>query len=422
MRDEFRASLMAETLDNALKLPVYAQAVTPSPAGVRLTDFPLTDKAWIADMGWSMTDPGQTVAAITCTSATSGDISFRVVTTAERAYREKFFDDVAAAQHDDVAAAQHTGPAPREVQLLVGRRPGDGPSVVRSGSELAVQVHLDHESGRRQTAAFLTQDYSRLGMCPRVGRIVLTPTNLVTLTAYLLASGVQPCELGVREIVLSGEQASSAIELWAVSLWEGTRLFDRYGLSEIFGGATRSARCGAFHTDIHVHPEFLRSDGTAAQPGEMATLVLTELYPFTQAQPLIRYSTGDLVRRVECECGLTDSFHYLSRRSRAVLNQTRDDVVLNDGIARNTWADLVLHELADICRPELANAAVVVTPDNDSPEQAGVVVRTMLPAPFDLQAAFIAALSRLPVIHTSVAFEIREYIDNDRWPQTPTKS
>lgn len=414
MRDAFRANLVPGTLDNALKLPMYAQALTPSPGGVRLTDFPLTDKAWIADMGWSTADPDPKVAAITCSSASSGDISFRVVTTAERAYREKFFDDV--------AAAQHTGPAPREVQLLVGRRPGDGPSVVRSGSELAVQVHLDHEPGRLQTAAFLTQDYSRLGMRPRVGRIVLTPTNLVTLTAYLLSSGVQPRELGVREIVLSGEQASSSIELWASNLWEGTRLFDRYGLSEIFGGATRSARCGAFHTDIHVHPEFLRSDGTPAQPGEMATLVLTELYPFTQAQPLIRYSTGDLVRRVECECGLTDSFHYLSRRSRAVLNQTRDDVILNDGIARNIWANLVLHELADICRPELANAAVVVTPDNDSPEQADVVVRTMLPAPLDLQASFIAALSRLPVIHTSVAFEIREYIDFDRWPRTPTKS
>jgi phenylacetate-coenzyme A ligase PaaK-like adenylate-forming protein len=75
----------------------------------------------------------------------------------------------------------------------------------------------------------------------------------------------------------------------------GAQVIDRFSMSEVFGGATQSALCGWWHFDPYVIPEVVSQGGEPLAEG-VGLLVLTALYPFQEAQPLVRYSTGDLVR------------------------------------------------------------------------------------------------------------------------------
>ena len=56
-------------------------------------------------------------------------------------------------------------------------------------------------------------------------------------------------------------------------------------------------------------------DGHRVNEGEVGELVLTELFPFTMMQPLIRYRTGDIVRCIKCSPEGEVSFQWLGRES-----------------------------------------------------------------------------------------------------------
>jgi phenylacetate-CoA ligase len=83
-----------------------------------------------------------------------------------------------------------------------------------------------------------------------------------------------------------------------------SRIFDYYSSSE---GAPFITQCPAGR--MHINPEsgiieFLRPDGTNAQPGEDAEMVVTSFYQRTV--PLIRYRIGDTAAFAEnqsCPCG-----------------------------------------------------------------------------------------------------------------------
>jgi len=84
----------------------------------------------------------------------------------------------------------------------------------------------------------------------------------------------------------------------------GCEVTNRYGCEEVGLIASECEQHRGLHLNAdHVLVEFLREDGTAAMPGEEASIVVTDLV--NRGMPLIRYRVEDLgvPSHQQCPCG-----------------------------------------------------------------------------------------------------------------------
>jgi phenylacetate-CoA ligase len=137
-----------------------------------------------------------------------------------------------------------------------------------------------------------------------------TPSYAWSLGETAKQQGIDPAkDLAINRIIVAGEPGGSisatrdAIEnLWAA------RVFDFYGLSDIFGACAGMCpeRDGLHLAEDHILVEVI--DPNTLEPvadGERGELVLTTLRK--TARPMIRFRTGDIgaVDREPCVCGRT---------------------------------------------------------------------------------------------------------------------
>jgi phenylacetate-CoA ligase len=144
-----------------------------------------------------------------------------------------------------------------------------------------------------------------------------TPTYALRLGEVAAEEGIDLKRSNVRVIVVAGEAGGSiaATRARIEQIWPGARVFDHHGMTEV-GAVTYE--CPVHPGNLHVmeqayFAEIIEpgSDQPAAegQPGE---LVLTPLGRI--ASPVLRYRTGDLVKRrtgngerqTACKCGRYD--------------------------------------------------------------------------------------------------------------------
>ncbi|WP_129310696.1 hypothetical protein [Streptomyces sp. L2] len=128
------------------------------------------------------------------------------------------------------------------------------------------------------------------------------PDDLMLLAAAVADGG--PLEPDRVQRVTSVADYLSRAQSRAIrsALAPSGQVVHRYSMSEVIGGATLCGTCDLFHFDAHVVPEVLSlTDDTPVGSG-VGRLVLTELHPFSQCQPFVRYETGDLVERRESPC------------------------------------------------------------------------------------------------------------------------
>lgn len=138
----------------------------------------------------------------------------------------------------------------------------------------------------------------------KVSTLVTTPSEAVSLADAIFRSGVNPNAFSLRRMILVGEPPAPEIrenltERLHVETWV------HYGLSEVPGPAM-AFECPA-HEGLHLHEDHFLAEIVDPETGDVhpgdaeGELVLTTLA--ARAFPLLRFRTGDRVKRISAPCG-----------------------------------------------------------------------------------------------------------------------
>ena len=137
-----------------------------------------------------------------------------------------------------------------------------------------------------------------------------TPSYAWYLGETAIKEGINPkTALNIQRIFVAGEPGGSIPETRQriEALW-GAKVYDYYGLSDIFGSCAGMCeeQDGLHWAEDHILVEVLDPDTQQpVAPGERGELVLTTLKK--TARPMIRFRTGDIVSFTDapCRCGRT---------------------------------------------------------------------------------------------------------------------
>ncbi|MGO7192931.1 hypothetical protein ACCT14_34050 [Rhizobium brockwellii] len=140
--------------------------------------------------------------------------------------------------------------------------------------------------------------------------------HILFFTSYLMEQGVDLSTYRMECINLTGGFLSVQMFEFLRDAWK-CPINIRFSMTETIGGATCIEPTSRFVLDPHLIGEVVDVDtGGLLQEG-VGALVLTNLYPFVQMQPLIRYQNGDLVRRIPSANGRL-VFDFLGRVKNAL--------------------------------------------------------------------------------------------------------
>jgi phenylacetate-CoA ligase len=287
--------------------PYYRQAFTV--AGVRPEDlreladlqrFPTLDKTTLRDRQLAVPPLGDIVAVpeleIVYICASSGSTG---VPTASPFTAQDFDDWI------DYEARQFwsSGLRPSDrychalnLSLFVG-----GPCVLGAQRLGALSVH----AGTLPAERLLT-----IARQFQVTALWTTPSYAWYLGEVAQKEGIDPRrDLAVQRLFVAGEPGGSIPQTRGriESLW-GAKVYDYYGLSDIFGSCAGMCeeQDGLHWAEDHIHWEVLEPDGgEPVAAGERGELVLTTLKK--AARPMVRFRTGDIVSFTTepCRCGRT---------------------------------------------------------------------------------------------------------------------
>ncbi len=121
--------------------------------------------------------------------------------------------------------------------------------------------------------------------------------HILLLTSYLIEQGINPRDLKLSGVTITGGFVARNWIQFLADSW-GCMVNDRFTLTEAIGGASRMHGTDVFEIDPHLVAELVDPDTENPATTPVGLLVLTNLYPFVQMQPLIRYTVGDLIRRI----------------------------------------------------------------------------------------------------------------------------
>lgn len=219
------------------------------------------------------------------------------------------------------------------------------------------------------------------------------PSSIYTVARYMKEnniSGIHPRAIITSSETLFDYQRETVEEVFKCSI------FDQYGSAEQVVFVSQCEK-GAYH----IHPEFgivefLKEDGSKAEPGEPAKLVCTG---FTNhAMPLMRYDIGDtgILSDKQCPCGR--NFPIIEQ----IVGRTDDILVTRDGrqIGRldPVFKGLQSIEEAQIVQEDYDKIKLRIVPGKSFKEQdAQIIVRELkkrLGTQIDIRTEILSEIPR----------------------------
>lgn len=126
-----------------------------------------------------------------------------------------------------------------------------------------------------------------------------TPSYLGELLVAARKHGAGPSDFPrLRRVDIGGEVLSPSLIDAARETFGVSVVNDLFGMTEVLPVTGRACNEGHLHHDINTgFVEYLDLEtGEPAEPGALATVVITPLFPYRDCMPVFRYDTRDVVR------------------------------------------------------------------------------------------------------------------------------
>jgi phenylacetate-CoA ligase len=130
--------------------------------------------------------------------------------------------------------------------------------------------------------------------------LATTPSYLAKLEQAARRRGMGPADFRLRNIDVGGEILSPSLAEAARETFGVTSIRDLFAMTEVAPVSGRTCSQGHLHFDINTGlVEYLDIEtGEPAEPGALATVVITPYFPYRDCMPVFRYDTRDVVRRL----------------------------------------------------------------------------------------------------------------------------
>ncbi|MFL6113414.1 MAG: phenylacetate--CoA ligase family protein [Catenulispora sp.] len=159
------------------------------------------------------------------------------------------------------------------------------------------------------------------------------PSYLGQVEAAARRRGLGPADFRLRRIDVGGEVLSPHLARAARETF-GAPANDLYGMTEVIPVTARTCSQSHLHHDINTGlVEYLDlATGEPAEPGAIATTVITPFFPYRECMPVFRYDTRDVVRRLDtatldCELAGMPATSPILGKAGQLIRLGPDDVV-----------------------------------------------------------------------------------------------
>lgn len=311
LRNEFKAELLADTFEYCRESVAYYNAswsrAGVSPSGPEdLSSLPILYKREVQKNPVEFVSRAVSITGYRCTSGTTARRMPIPICAEENEALRRFGRARSYASSPKIEA-----PLVLKVMPPVRRLGGNSSS---SGMGPVITTYLNFDAAAHRFSfdyvdhlmQCLTEPFPLANKEALVEILWTCPSFMVrTITDSLAHRNFDFEASSVTDIVCSGGIVTKALDKLVETAWKA-RLSAFYSLMEVVGSHARCSLTGDYHFDLLAYPEFLDpTTKTPVAPGEDGVLVLTSLYPFQQAQPMIRYWTGDIftLKNSPCACG-----------------------------------------------------------------------------------------------------------------------
>jgi len=161
-----------------------------------------------------------------------------------------------------------------------------------------------------------------------------SPSYLAELVLGARRRGMGPGDFRLRGIQAGGEVLSPSVAAAVSETFGVERVGDNFGMTEVIPMSARACRQDHLHHDINLGlVEYLDLETSApAEPGALATLVMTPFFPYRDCMPVFRYDTRDVVRMLPeepltCELSAMPATTHLLGKAGHLLRTGSGDLV-----------------------------------------------------------------------------------------------